>query len=159
MRCKREPAARLLAVAGVLATAAFVTGCAPQPGVLLAGFGAGPSSTFNAAEGTYHVHWTARDVGATDHGCLIGLAIEQTRAAPAAEPPARWGRASWRPKLVYQSVPAGGQLAGDAVVHFDAGTYLVRAEGSCGWEARILVASTDESMPGRPTPNSLEQNG
>ena len=128
--------------------AAVVLGaCAPQPGIVLGGFGAGPSSGFTAAEGTYHIRWSAHDDGGTGHGCLVGLAIEQTTSL-AAEP-GRVGRQMAIPKLTYRTIAAGSRLVGDATVALGAGTYLIRSEGTCGWDAQIVPTGPDETPQNR----------
>ena len=145
----------------VIAAVLVVAGCAPEPGVMLAGIGSGPSAPFDAADGAYHVHWSAHDEGATDHGCLAGLSIEQTRAAGGGAAGARGFRAVTAPKLTYRSIPVGGRLVGDVVVFLDAGTYLLRSNGTCAWDAQIRPAGPDESpVNGNPRmDNSLEQAG
>jgi hypothetical protein len=145
----------------VIAAVLAVAGCAPQPGVVLAGVGSGPSAPFDAADGVYHVHWSAHDEGATDHGCLAGLSIEQTRAANAAAAGVRGFREITALKLTYRSIPVGGRLVGDVVLNLGTGTYLLRSNGSCAWEAQIRPAGPDESpVNGNPRmDNSLEQAG
>ena len=149
------------AILAVAAALLAVAGCAPEPGIVLAGVGSGPSAPFDAADGAYHVHWSAHDAGATDHGCLAGLSIEQTRAAGAGAAGARGFRAVTAPKLTYRSIPVGGRLVGDTAVFLDAGTYLLRSNGTCAWDAQIRPAGPDESpMNGNPRmDNSLEQAG
>jgi hypothetical protein len=134
------------AFAGIV-TVVVLAACAPQPGIVLGGFGAGPSSAFSAADGTYHVHWSAHDDGGTSHGCLVGLAIEQI-TAPAAEP-GPVGRRMAIPKLTYRTIAAGSRLVGDATVVLGAGTYLIRSEGTCGWDAQIVPAGPDETPMNR----------
>jgi hypothetical protein len=136
-----RPAGRA-AFAGVV-TAVVLAACAPQPGIILAGFGAGPSSGFSAADGTYHVHWSAHDDGGTGEGCLVGLAIEQISALAAQ--PGRVGRNLAIPKLTYRTIAAGSRLVGDATVVLGAGTYLIRSEGTCSWDAQIVPAGPDET--------------
>jgi hypothetical protein len=145
----------------VIAAVLAVAGCAPQPGVVLAGVGSGPSAPFDAADGVYHVHWSAHDEGATDHGCLAGLTIEQTRAANTAAAGVRGFRDITALKLTYRSIPVGGRLVGDVVLNLGTGTYLLRSNGSCAWEAQIRPAGPDESpVNGNPRmDNSLEQAG
>jgi hypothetical protein len=145
----------------VIAAVLAVAGCAPQPGVVVAGVGSGPSAPFDAADGAYHVHWSAHDEGATDHGCLAGLSIERTRAANAEAADVRGFRDVTALKLTYRSIPTGGRLVGDVVLNLGAGTYLLRSNGTCGWEAQIRPAGPDESpINGNPRmDNSLEQAG
>jgi hypothetical protein len=146
-------------LAGIVAALALA-GCAPQAGIVLGGAGFGASRPFMAVGRAYHVHWSAHDESATDHGCLAGLSIEQTRAAD--RPEARIGRVLTAPKLIYQSIPIGGRLVGDVAVYLDAGTYVIRSNGTCGWDAQILPAGPDETpLNANRTMNnrSLEQAG
>jgi hypothetical protein len=149
------------AILAVIVAVLVVAGCAPEPGVVLAGIGSGPSASFDAVDGAYRVHWSAHDEGATDHGCLAGLSIEQTRAANAAAADVRGFRDVTALKVTYRSIPVGGRLVGDVVLNLGAGTYLVRSNGTCAWEAQIRPARPDESpMNGNPRmDNSLEQAG
>ena len=153
----RPRSATLALIAAVVA----VIGCAPQPGVVLAGVGSGPSAPFDAADGVFHVHWSAHDEGATDHGCLAGLSIEQTSAVNAQAAGVGGSRDITALKLTYRSIPVGGRLVGDSVLNLRAGTYLVRSNGTCAWEAQIRPAGPDESpLNGNPRmDNSKEQAG
>jgi hypothetical protein len=133
------------ATLALIAAVVAVIGCAPQPGVVLAGVGSGPSAPFDAADGVFHVHGSAHDEGATDHGCLAGLSIEQTRAVNAQAAGVGGSRDITALKLTYRSIPVGGRLVGDTVLNLNAGTYLLRSNGTCAWEAQIRPAGPDES--------------
>jgi hypothetical protein len=125
-----------------IVAALVLVSCGPQAGIVLGGFGSGPSASFAEADGVYHIHWTAHDAGATDHGCLVGLSVEQIRAAN--QEHVIEFRAVTESKLVYRSIPVGARLVGDAAIYLDAGTYLLRSNGTCAWDAQILPAGPDE---------------
>jgi hypothetical protein len=138
----------------VIAAALVLASCGPQAGIVVGGFGSGPSASFVEADGVYHIHWTAHDAGATDHGCLVGLSLEQTVAGR--QENGREFRAVTEGKLVYRSIPIGGRLVGDVAMSLDAGTYLLRSNGTCAWDAQILRAGPDETPLGQRRNDSLE---
>lgn len=140
----------------MIAIVAITAGCVPSPGILLTGLGPGPTGPMMIAEGTYHIHWTAQDHGITDHGCLLGLSVEWV-----ADPVGPANRRDTGPtKFVYRTLERGDSIVGDYPgLHLPAGTYRLRSEGSCAWQAEITRAAPRETptVPRMINDGSLEQ--
>lgn len=137
----------------VVATVGLAGACDSSTRLVIEGRGAGESVEFSLREGVYRVRWSAEDAGLTDHGCLFGLSIERT-VAEADVGIRRRGRDSGG-KLAYRAIGHGERFDGDEPsILLGNGSYRLRSEGSCAWQAEILPGEPGAS----PTRGTLEQD-